>query len=311
MIHVEENVDLHSFTTFRVGGKTRFFFRATSEQDLLDGFKWANQNNEPVFVLGGGSNVLFSDRGWEGLVIKMECVDMREVAPGQLSVGASASLHALLEYAKEHGLSGLERLAGIPGTVGGAVRGNAGAFGAETAQAVASVRILDRRTLTFEHRERAACEFRYRSSLFKQHPEYVVVSAHFLLQPGADPAVLERIMRETIATREQKHPQRLLCAGSFFMNPPVKDARLREEFEKETGMVVKDEKLPAGWLIDYVGLRGKQIGGARVSDIHPNYLLNVGTATAENILILASVVKQKVRSELGIILREEVQMVGF
>lgn len=311
MITPQEYIDLHPLTTFRVGGKARYFVEAKTEADIIEALQWAKEKKVNVFVLGGGSNVLFSDSGWDGLVIKVEMNDLADLGEGRLRVGAGVALHSAVECARDHGYGGIERLAGIPGTIGGAVRGNAGAFGAETASAVTLVRALDRNTLEIRTYPKNACEFSYRMSHFKKHPELIVLSAELMLVPGQSPDDLEHIMRETIATREMKHPQRLLCAGSFFMNPTVSDASLRKEFELDTGMPVKDDKLPAGWVIDHVGLRGKEIGGAKVSDIHPNYIINTGTATAESILILTSLIKQRVRTEANVRLQEEVQMVGF
>lgn len=311
MFTLQENVDLHPLTTFRVGGRARYFIEAKSEEDLAESLRWAKEKNVLVFILGGGSNVLFSDSGWSGLVVKMEMREISDQGDGKIRAGAGAILQSVIELAKDRGYGGMERLAGIPGTIGGAVRGNAGAFGAETASAVASVRALNRETLEVREYSKEACEFGYRESFFKKHPEYIVLSIELSLTPNTNAGDLEKIMRETIATREQKHPQRMLCAGSFFMNPIVINEKLRKEFERDTGMSVKGDVLPAGWLIDHVGLRGREIGGAKVSDIHPNYIVNTGTATAEHILILASLIKQRVRTELGIRLREEVQMVGF
>lgn len=311
MITVQEYIDLHPLTTFRVGGKARYFVEAKTEEEVTESLRWAKEKQTPVFVLGGGSNVLFSDSGWEGLVIKIEIGELADDGAGRLRIGAGVTLHTVVESAKDHGYGGIERLAGIPGTIGGAIRGNAGAFGAETASAVVSVRALDRNTLDIREYSKDACEFSYRMSTFKKHPELIVLSATFSFTPGQRPDDLEKIIRETIATRETKHPQRLLCAGSFFMNPVVSNAALRKEFELDTGMPVKDDKLPAGWVIDHVGLRGKEVGGAKVSDIHPNYIINTGTATAESILILTSLIKQRVRTEANVRLQEEVQMVGF
>lgn len=311
MLNIQENVDLHPLSTFRVGGKARYLVEATSEHDVAEALTLAKERSLRVFVLGGGSNVLFADRGWDGLILKMENVSITSDESGRIHADAGATLHGVVEYAKNHGFSGMERLAGIPGTLGGAVRGNAGAFGAETAASVFSVRALNREIFEVRDFPKSDCDFGYRMSFFKAHPDRIILSAELSLTPGANPDELGRIMHETIMTREMKHPQRLLCAGSFFMNPVVTDEALRREFELDTGTPAKDEKLPAGWLIDHVGLRGKEIGGAKVSDIHPNYLVNTGNATAESVLILASVIKQRVRTELGIRLREEVQMVGF
>ncbi len=311
MVTVQEQVDLHPLTTFRVGGKAKYFVEAKTEEDLIDAIRWAKDRRVRIFVLGGGSNVLFSDSGWDGLVIKIGMADISDDGVGNIRAGAGMTLHSLVEYARDHGYGSIERLAGIPGTLGGAIRGNAGAFGAETASFVTSVRALDVETLDIREFPKADCGFSYRMSEFKKHSNLIVLSAMFGLSPGQDPKALEKIILETIATRERKHPQRLLCAGSFFMNPVVSDPVLRKEFELDTGMPVKDDKLPAGWIIDHVGLRGKEIGGAKVSDIHPNYIINTGVATAESILILASVVKQRVRTEANVRLQEEVQMVGF
>lgn len=311
MVSFQENVDLHPFTTFRVGGKARYFVQVKSESDFPEIFRWAEEKSVSVFVLGGGSNVIFSDRGFDGLVLKMENAEVCDRGEGRIFVESGATLYGVIEFARGLGYAGMERLAGIPGTIGGAIRGNAGAFGAETAQSVSSVRAFDRNTREVREYSKEMCEFGYRESFFKTHPENILLSAELLLLSGSNREVLEALIRETIDTREKKHPQRILCAGSFFMNPVVFDEGLRKEFERDTGMLVKDNKLPAGWLIDYVGLRGKEVGGAKVSNIHPNYLINTGGATAESILILASIVKQRVRTELGVRLREEVQMVGF
>ena len=138
----------------------------------------------------------------------------------------------------------------------------------------------------------------------------IILSAEIKLTLG-DKEELGRVIEDTVRKREAKHPQAAFCAGSFFMNPVVKDEKLRREFEKDTGMAPKDDKLPAGWLIDHVGLRGKKIGGVLVSDRHPNYLVNTGNATAEDVITLASLIKTRVRDELSVRLQEEVQFVGF
>lgn len=311
MSEIRENVELKSFTTFRVGGMARYFVEVKSEEDLRKSLQWAKDRSIKTFILGGGSNVLFSDRGCDGLVIRI-CLTDQSVSPdGRAVVGAGATLSSLVDEASANGLSGVERLAGIPGTVGGAVRGNAGAFGVNIGSAVILVRALDLETLRTSEFSKESCEFKYRSSIFKWNPNWVILSVEFQFMPGSKPADLKHVMHDTVMDRERKHPQNILCAGSFFMNPVVSKESIRKEFERDTGVTLKDEKVPAGWLIDHVGLRGREVGGAKVSDIHPNYIINTGSATAESILILSSIVKQKVRAELGVILREEVQLVGF
>jgi UDP-N-acetylmuramate dehydrogenase len=228
-----------------------------------------------------------------------------------VSVGAGRTLAEIVLAVCEAGLSGLESLSGIPGSIGGAVRGNAGAFGVEIGDRIVSVKTLHPESGMVKEYTQAECVFGYRSSFFKLHPEYIVLSVEFQLFPAMNPGALLSEAQEIRDKREEKHPQDVFCAGSFFINPIVKDMKLRREFAKDLGKEPKDEKLPAGWLIDAVGLRGKIIGHAKISEIHPNYLINTGGATAEDVVTLASIVKQRVRDELGVQLQEEVQLVGF
>ena len=309
MIALRENVSLAPLSTFQIGGKARYYSEASCAIELSEVFDYAEKHKLPLFVLGGGSNILFADAGFPGIVVRVVGGGIK-VTGTRMEVGAGTLLFDVVKAAKEAALQGIEKLAGIPGSFGGAVRGNAGAFGTEIGDHIVSVKALDRHTGMVHEYSQAECEFVYRNSIFKKNPTLVVLSAELKLIPG-DATLLERIVTETVATREAKHPQAAKCAGSFFMNPVVTDEHLLKEFEKDTGNASKDGKLPAGWLIDHVGLRGKKIGGAQVSEKHPNYLLNTGTATALDIVTLASLVKTKVRDELRIKLQEEVQFVGF
>ena len=309
MFALRENVALAALTTFKVGGQARYYSEASCAIELSEVFDYAEKNKIPLYVLGGGSNILFADTGFPGIVVRVVNGGMTVKESG-ISVGAGIPLLSVVQTATTAGLAGIEKLAGIPGSFGGAVRGNAGAFGMEIGSVVTSVKALDRHSGMVHEYTQAECGFSYRTSLFKKNPHLVILSAEIRLRPG-DRATLERINKETIATREAKHPQDAQCAGSFFMNPVVTDEQLFLEYEKDTGNVSKDGKLPAGWLIDHVGLRGKVIGGAQVSPLHPNYLLNTGTATAKDIVTLASLVKTRVRDQLRVRLQEEVQYVGF
>lgn len=310
MVNIRRNVSLAPLTTFHIGGPAEYIIEVSGALEIAEAFEFAEKEKLPAFVLGGGSNVLFSDKGFSGVVIKLIDGGLHFDRNGRVIAGAGRTLLEVVRTTTEAGLIGMEKLAGIPGTLGGAVRGNAGAFGTQIGDLVTSVKAFHRKTGFVKEYRWKDCQFGYRTSYFKQHPEWIVISAEFDLEHG-DAAVLRKIADETVAIRESKHPQTALCAGSFFTNPKVSDEAIRQEFERETGKPAKDEKLPAGFLIDHVGLRGKRIGGAMVSDIHPNYLLNTGTATAEDIVMLASVIKQKVRDELNVRLIEEVQFVGF
>ncbi len=309
MLSIKPHVLLAPFTTFKLGGPAEFFAEVTTTGELIEALEYAEKNELKTFVFSGGSNLLINDRGVKGLVIHVANVSLR-VQDRTIMTDAGADLLTVVKTASGAGLAGMERLAGIPGSVGGAVRGNAGAFGMEIKDVVKTVKFYDCKVGKLREFNNAECQFGYRSSYFKIHPESVILSAELELQSG-DQTELERINRDTIAKREAKHPQSAKCAGSFFMNPIVANRDLHVEFEKDTGLESKGDKLPAGWLIDHVGLRGKKIGGAQVSQLHPNYFVNTGSATAENVIMLASLVKQRVRTELGVELREEVQLVGF
>ncbi len=305
------NVPLAQYTTFKIGGPARLYVEATGAIELAEAFERAEQEHLPVFVFSGGSNILFSDNGFNGLVIRLIDGGFRLGEDGHMVCGAGRTLYDVVEAACEAGFGGIESLAGIPGSIGGAVRGNAGAFGTEIGDVVTRVKTFHRETGMVREFRQAECEFGYRTSYFKTHPEYIVLSADFQLTPSANPQVLMNAAREVLDQREKNHPQDVFCAGSFFMNPTVTREELFDEFRKDSGKESRNGKLPAGWLIDHVGLRGKTIGHAKISTIHPNYLINTGEATAEDVIVLASVVKQKVRDELGVQLQEEVQFVGF
>jgi UDP-N-acetylmuramate dehydrogenase len=310
MIHTKKNMPLSHYTSFAIGGPADYFIEASGPIEIAESIEFAEREKIPYFVMGGGTNILFSDAGFRGVVIRI--ADQSLLVNGSvICAGSGISLKQLVETARDQGLLGMENLAGIPGSFGGAVRGNAGAFGTEIGDLIKSVKAFNKETSMVQELSQKQCAFAYRQSVFKKNPELIVLSAEIELVPGGEPKAIGRAMEKIIALRESKHSQTAKCAGSFFMNPQVKDEKLCEEFAKDTGTASKDGKLPAGWLIDHAGLRGKQIGKAKISDQHPNYLLNTGGATAEEVIMLASLVKRKVRDELGVQLREEVQMVGF
>lgn len=309
MLTIKPHVPLAPLTTFKIGGPAEFYVAVSTIGELNEALDYAEKNQLRVFVLAGGSNLLIADKGVSGLVIHLRNESAR-AHQSTILADAGAKLLSVVELATKHSLAGMERLAGIPGSLGGAIRGNAGAFGMEIGDVVKSVKIYDRKESRLRDFAQSQCEFTYRSSYFKLHPEIVILSAELSLKPGYQEE-LAQINHDTIAKREAKHPQTAQCAGSFFMNPVVKNEKLHAEFQKDIGVPSKDGKLPAGWLIDHVGLRGKKIGGAQVSPQHPNYFVNTGHATAEDVIMLASLVKQRVRTELGVELREEVQLVGF
>lgn len=311
MLNIQENVILAPFTTFRIGGPAKFFVEVKDVEELKEALRFAKENKLEFFVLGGGSNVLVSDAGFDGLIIKIKFTEFNiDIENNEIEVGAGVFLVKVVKDSAENGLTGMEWAAGIPGTVGGAIRGNAGAFGGEMKDAIESVQVLDTETMDMKEMACAECAFKYRDSFFKSNPRLIILSAKIKLAAGNAEESRKKI-QETIAGRIDRHPGGMGSAGSYFINPIVKNPELTAEFEKETGKKSKDGKLPAGWLIERAGMKGKKIGGAMVSPEHSNYIINVGSATAEDITALDSLIKQQVRDKFGVELQEEVQYLGF
>ncbi len=316
MLDIQKNIPLTPLTTFRIGGPAKFFVAVKNEEELLEALDFAKKENLEIFMLGGGSNILFSDKGFDGLVIKVQ--ETRDkIQKGIKNAGevieywAGESLSGVVNFAKKSELTGMEWATGIPGTVGGAVRGNAGAFGGEMANNIESVRALEisgSRTNIVEYKK-ADCKFSYRNSFFKENPGTIVLSAKLKFTKG-DKEAIEKRMQEIIKIRAEHQPKGF-SSGSIFKNPIVENQELLEGFAKDTGAKAKDGVIPAGWLIEEAGFRGKKIGGVMVSEKHANFFINDGTATAEDVIILSSMIKQKLREEFDVQLQEEIIYVGF
>lgn len=315
MLDIKNNVKLSEYTTFKIGGPAKFFVEVNSEDEIIKAINYAKNNNLKYFILGGGSNTLFNDRGFDGIIIKI-LNSKFEILNSLINCDAGLLLSQLVNIARDNNLSGLEWAAGIPGTVGGAIRGNAGAFNSCISNVIKKVRVLvipspseesnNLKVKSFSNKE---CNFAYRDSIFKQNPRLVVISAEFALKKGKKEEI-EALRRSIITKRASKQPKNWYgSAGSFFKNPIVTDKKLIEIFEKEKGIKVMDSRLPAGWLIEEADLKGKKIGGVMVSDEQANFILNTGNGTMEETAILTSIIKQSVRDKFGIELEEEVKIV--
>jgi UDP-N-acetylmuramate dehydrogenase len=308
MLNILKDVQLSEYTTFKIGGPAKFFVEVENEEEIIEALNYAKDNNLKYFILGGGSNTIFSDKGFEGLIIKIHNSKFI-IQNSSIECGAGLPLSELVNLAKDNSLSGLEWAAGIPGTVGGAIRGNCGAFGHNFADVIKSVKVLNTNDLVYKIYDIRDYKFDYRDSIFKQNSRLVVISAELALRKGKKDQI-EAKMRSVIAKRAQKQPKNWYgSAGSFFKNPIVTDKKLIEIFEKEKGIKVMDSRLPAGWLIEEADLKGKKIGGVMVSEEQANFILNTGQGTMEETAILISIIKQSVRDKFGIELEEEVKIV--
>jgi UDP-N-acetylmuramate dehydrogenase len=303
MQQVQEHISLAGKTTFQIGGEARYYVECATEAELSEALAWSRTHGVRYAIIGGGSNVLASDDGFEGLVIHIASQDIK-VAGELITIAAGRNLLQTIRDCAAQGLGGWEKLAGIPGTVGGAARGNAGAFGSEMQDFVVSVRALDAETGMTREFDAAECRFGYRESYFKRNPGWIITRVSCELR-RADPAKSARVIAATITEREKRHLQDVRAAGSYFMNP-VAPAAIVDMFESEKGVRSREGRVPAGWLIEKAGFKGAMFGGARASFQHPNYLVNEsGTATAAEVRELAETIKEAVREQFGVELQEE------
>lgn len=311
MLNIQENIILANHTSFRIGGPARFFIEANNESELEEALKYAKDYSLEYFILGGGSNILASDKGFDGLVIKIKMSQIKvEKSSNTVEAEAGVPLARVVNSSIAESLTGMEWAAGIPGTIGGAVRGNAGAYGGETGDAIESVKVFDIEVGTYKEFSKEECQFSYRESIFKKNKNLIIVSVKIKLTPGNKEESMEKI-KSIIPKRIALQTPGTTSAGSYFVNPVTDKKELIEEFEKEKGAKSKGGKVPAAWLIEKADLKGKKIGGAMVSEINSIYFLNTGGATAENVIMLSSIVKQQVRDKFGVQLKEEVEMLGF
>lgn len=317
---IREHVPLAPLTTFGIGGSARYFADIQNADELRAVLRWAEERRLTHHIIAGGSNLLVPDDGLDALVIRIvpnkndghSMSIIRTTTPiyGSIAnvVGASAgcNLLELIRRTAEEGLSGWEKLAGIPGTLGGAIRGNAGAFGIEMGDVIASVSVFDKSSHEVYELSNEACEFSYRDSIFKREPDKTILSARFHLA-GGDRYESEEIIRQTIAEREKRHLQNVRAAGSYFMNPTA-PLHVQKQFEMERETKTRQGRVPAGWLIERAGLKGARFGGAVASMQHPNYLVNENNATARDVHELAEHIRSVVESRFGVRLQEEVSI---
>jgi UDP-N-acetylmuramate dehydrogenase len=310
-IEIHENVPLAPLTTFKIGGSAQYFVSVWSDDDLREALAWAREKRVDFAILGGGSNVLVADAGFDGLVIHLVegGVEFSKDSPRYglgktvLAADAGCNLLSLIRVASEKGCGGWEKLAGIPGTIGGAARGNAGAFGSEIKDFVTTVRAFNAATEETREFSNAECDFSYRRSFFKDHPEWLITRVALQLSP-VDPADSKKLAEDTIAEREKRHLQNVRAAGSYFMNP-VAPSDVVAQFEQEKGVKARGGRVPAGWLIEKAGMKGATVGDAMASLQHPNYIVNTGNATAEDVRKLAAKIKIAVHEKFGVTLTEE------
>lgn len=285
---IRENIPLAPYTSFNIGGPARFFAEPKTQEECIGLMEEARNLHIPVFILGGGSNTLFHDKGFRGLVMKPQLKKIC-VTGNSIIAESGALISQVVQAAAKHGLSGMEGWIGLPGTVGGAVRGNAGANGIETKDLLASATIFDLKKNRIEEYKNKNLKFSYRHSLIKDESRLLLLSATFVFHEKLETKKQQEKMKEILKKRLSSQPKGK-SAGCMFTNPTT---------------------YSAGKIIDECGLKGTKIGGIEISTIHANFLQNIGGATQKDVLSMIELIKKTVYKMRKIRLHEEVQVVEW
>lgn len=347
---IRENVPLAPFTTLRIGGPARYFGEARNENELLEALAFARNHAVPLFILGGGSNVLFADEGYAGLVLRVALKGIQWLPDGLVSACAGEDWDGFVRQCVERQQAGIECLSGIPGLAGGTPVQNVGAYGQEVSETIVSVRAYDRLDERIVELSNECCRFAYRASIFNtgERDRYIVLAVNFALRPHGEPAIryldLEKIfagarkrpllqdVREAILSIRARKAMLLVpgdpdccSAGSFFKNPVVTAEFLERmtEAAKNQNSIASDQeiphyaaadgrvKVPAAWLIEHAGFhKGYTYGRAGISSKHSLAIVNRGGATAREVMGLANGIRESVQLKFGLRLQTEPVLVG-
>jgi UDP-N-acetylmuramate dehydrogenase len=323
---IKTQVPMYKHTTFKIGGPAAYMLTVTDTGMLVAALQYLDGAGVPWFILGGGSNMLVRDAGYDGVVLQMRSAKF-EVQSNLFIADAGVPTVLAAQETMKAGLKGFEWGAGVPGTIGGAVRGNAGAMGKDMHDDVHSVEVYkDGEVLTYTNDE---CNFGYRESRFKDSRE-VVLRATLALTPYAsseDALESKKQMLQFLKYRNETQPKGYASTGCIFKNVDVSqtskvasqkllaDKNLAlllqhvDESDEKVQQFLKVGKISAGWLVEQVGMKGVTMGGAEVSPVHGNFIVNTGSATAADVLTLIEEIKERVYTTYGIELEEEVQII--
>jgi UDP-N-acetylmuramate dehydrogenase len=305
-VTVLEGAPLNEHTRFGIGGPAELYLEAATQTAFCAALRIAQSSGAGYSVIGSGTNLIVSDQGYDGIVLRFTANRISNDG-GTITAEAGAELQTLVDYSIDHGLRGLETMTGIPGSVGAAIYGNAGAYGHSIDERVHRVRFVDGDA--FCDFTAAECHFRYRESIFKEHKDWIILSVDLALTP-APAAELREIADGILKVRLAKYPPEMKCAGSIFKNLIL--AELPESVRRQIPeRVVREGKAPSAYFLEQVGAKGMRSGGIQVADYHANLIFNAGGGTARELCELIGELKSRVREQFGLELEEEVQYVGF
>ena len=284
--NIEKNKLLSPFTTMQMGGTADYYYKVTDTNDLPELIEYCKRNTLNYIILGGGSNIIFSENGFRGLVIHIQANHF-EIKGNQVTAQAGALVSQIIQQTLKNNLSGLEKLTGLPGTIGGAVRGNAGAYGIEISNYLTKAKVYTPEE-EIKNVDKDYFQFGYRHSKIKNNND-IILEVTLELIPKENCEEEQKAATEIIKSRVGKQPSGKTC-GSFFKNPTPATA--------------------AGLLLDQCGAKSLQYGDAKVSDLHANWIINAGTATQTELIKLAQEMQEKVQEKFNIELTPEVQLIG-
>lgn len=315
MFSVQENFNVTPLSSFKIKSKVRYFVELKDEKDLPKLFKEIKKSRLPYFIMGEASNLLFCTEEYNGWAVKLAPMGIN-YAEGIFQVGAGDLLLKLIQEMTRAGYGGLHKLVGIPGTIGGAIRGNAGSYGTEISDALLEVNFFDTDKMVFGVLKKSECQFKYRRSIFVDRKNLVIIAAKFSSEPW-DYQELEKEMNRILEKRKNKSYGQYPSAGSIFKHiglEEIKDEKQRsglvQNYQKKTGLK-NVNFIPAGYLLEKIGLEGKQAGQAKISPEHGNIIINLGGATAQDILALINLAETEVSNKWGISLQQEIVCIGL
>jgi UDP-N-acetylmuramate dehydrogenase len=299
------DVALSGFTRFGIGGPATLLFDTSSEAAFVEALKVVSETGDAHVVIGGGTNLVVADAGFSGIVLRYTGAKIERDGLA-LTAQAGAVLQSVVDASIEHGLKGLQTMTGIPGFLGGAVYGNAGAYGRSIHEMAEQVRFaVNGEIKTFGN---AACQFQYRDSIFKAHKDWVILSATLRLTEG-DPAELARQAAEIRAIRDEKYPPAMKCAGSIFKN--LIAAQLPAHVQALIPpKQIREGKIASAWFLEQTSVKGLRKGDIQVAAYHANLIYNDGHGTAADLIWVINELKHRVRDRFGFEIEEEVQYIG-
>jgi UDP-N-acetylmuramate dehydrogenase len=304
-ITVMLNAPLAHYTRFGIGGPADILVGTKDPQAFMQAWKIARESGLDTVVVGGGTNLIVSDEGFRGVVLKLS--NNRISHDGmRVHVEGGVVLQTLVDYTVNQGLKGMETMTGIPGFTGAAIYGNAGAYGHSIMERIHAVHFMDGADI--RHFDRAQCEFHYRDSIFKHNKQWIVISAELDFEQS-DPETLRPVADKILNTRNKKYPPTMKCAGSIFKNYLLAELPPRVAAELPPGVIIEG-KVPSAWFLEQVGAKGLRVGDIQVAGYHANLIYNDGEGTARDLVTVIKELKSRVTGRWGIPLEEEVQYVG-